>query len=403
MKTWAKDALTHVKDYDFNLDEEKKNEQPIQQAKKQPPPIPPPPSKLLPPPNMILLPPSNALINKQPQQSSSQTPVPQLSANVKQQTQVDSGTDNNNIEEKGEQQDDQEDDQQYAALFAQKCLALNITFYENKGTEQFGIVTAMILRQPLEGTDKQIKEIQKRQDSQCDPLLNGFDRMGDDFPKIVFDQGVAEGLLTLFNTRELDKIPKSSVQAFYRLSSLNIQVKKLLIQINPFMGLIRLLDSANLDIIDEILKSILLLVMMSSQQEPTETHPHFQEISYQLGIEKLLKQFKENRDRAYEVDHKNEAKNDLFDNFSMFNQIGIFKSFKNAMTYYTPKEIMNRSALIIALISRKQTDIDREIFYEIKKYVDGLFDDDEQISTAIKIAQPELASTKQITFNVQQN
>ncbi|KAA6357314.1 MAG: hypothetical protein EZS28_047159, partial [Streblomastix strix] len=156
------------------------------------------------------------------------------------------------------------------------------------------------LLQPLVGTQEQIQSIIEMQEMDCKLLSQQLeDRYDDEFRGNIIDSGVAEGLQFIFENRELNLISRPLSYVFFDLTSpASDKIRLQLYEIQPFLGLIRLLEHSDILVVVDAIHSLFNILASGAETAPrTEPHPQFDDLSSWNGIEKIFQLFRRNLDK----------------------------------------------------------------------------------------------------------
>ncbi|KAA6396048.1 MAG: hypothetical protein EZS28_008424 [Streblomastix strix] len=156
------------------------------------------------------------------------------------------------------------------------------------------------LKQPIEGTQEQQKNITQRQETDVlllSLILEG--RNDNELRKRILSSGIVESLLTIFIKRDLNSITRTYSLAFFHLTNLsNNEVILLIAEKKPYPGLIRLLEHTVDDIVNDSISSIFHILQTGSNTSPeSDPHPHYQSLQQFDGIKKIFALFKKNIDK----------------------------------------------------------------------------------------------------------
>ncbi|KAA6394302.1 MAG: hypothetical protein EZS28_010173 [Streblomastix strix] len=164
---------------------------------------------------------------------------------------------------------------------------------------------ALDLKIPLDGTDEQKKQILNEQEIDCEFLINTIkDKKCDEGRKKVFEAGIIEGFLYIFENREINQTSRKITFTFSNLTpSCNNEELLLIFAKNPFPGLLRLLEHSDVDIVNDGICSIYNILNAGLNTTPVDSlHPHYDEMLKYGGIEKIFNLFKKNLNK-FSRDH----------------------------------------------------------------------------------------------------
>ncbi|KAA6399691.1 MAG: putative NEK/NEK2 protein kinase [Streblomastix strix] len=162
------------------------------------------------------------------------------------------------------------------------------------------------LKQPIEGTQEQQKDVTQRQETDVLLLSSVIEGRNDnELRKRIISSGIVESLLTIFTTRDLNSITETYSSAFFQLTHpSNVEIKLLLLQKKPYPGLIRLLEHTDNHIPGYAIASIFNIQLSGSNTtSQSDPHPHYETIQESDGIKKMFALFQKNgckysRDRS---------------------------------------------------------------------------------------------------------
>ncbi|KAA6378540.1 MAG: hypothetical protein EZS28_025933 [Streblomastix strix] len=131
----------------------------------------------------------------------------------------------------------------------------------------------------------------QRQIEICEYLIEMFKDYpkNDEYRKRCIQSGIAKALLNIFETWKLEDIKQQFSDAFRNLTyTNNNEIKQLLFNLNPFKGLLNLLNHSNCDIQKRAINSIFNIQKggLNSTSE-SDVHPQFDAIASIGGIEKI--------------------------------------------------------------------------------------------------------------------
>ncbi|KAA6391652.1 MAG: hypothetical protein EZS28_012824 [Streblomastix strix] len=155
------------------------------------------------------------------------------------------------------------------------------------------------LQIPFEVTRKE--EIIQKQESSCKQLTQEFLNKDDnEGRKLAIQIGIADSLLKIFATRELETLSQAYAIAFFWLTfPCSFEIRQLIFQLNPYPALLRLLDSTNEANIDVTNLTIFNIQESGSETtQVTEAHHHYEVFIQCKGIEKLLELLDRNVDES---------------------------------------------------------------------------------------------------------
>ncbi|KAA6369803.1 MAG: hypothetical protein EZS28_034669 [Streblomastix strix] len=153
------------------------------------------------------------------------------------------------------------------------------------------------LKIPLEGTEKEKKEILDVQESKLQTLLTVI-KQNQDSPnkKEVITSRVITELNKILKDRDLNDMQSSISSIFVELTtSVKLEVILLLQNQNPFPGLIRLLKHPNPQVVIDSTKTIYnILTNSSNSTDPTSHHPSFCMLKQCNGLNGIMTLFNAN-------------------------------------------------------------------------------------------------------------
>ncbi|KAA6377588.1 MAG: putative serine threonine-protein kinase nek2 [Streblomastix strix] len=144
----------------------------------------------------------------------------------------------------------------------------------------------------------QNEQVVRKQTKYCMRLKKMFYNKEDDEGRLLAIQlGIAEQLISIFETWELESITQPFSEAFYALTTPVIdEIRQVLFTLKPYQGLMRLLTHSNNDIVAFSLLSINNIICAGANlTEETQPHPHYDVIQSFAGIDKLLTLFRGNK------------------------------------------------------------------------------------------------------------
>ncbi|KAA6367060.1 MAG: hypothetical protein EZS28_037413, partial [Streblomastix strix] len=162
------------------------------------------------------------------------------------------------------------------------------------------------LQMMLNGTDEQIREINNRKESICQILYSLLQiRQEYEYRRIAIEIGIADLLLKVFKTLDLEKITQIFVKTFFVFTyPYNKHVNKALFELRPFQSLLRILNHSDKQIVNFGILSIdNILYGGAVGSDPDSVHPYFDEFKQVGGITKISAMFKKETDKF----NKNEA------------------------------------------------------------------------------------------------
>ncbi|KAA6400719.1 MAG: hypothetical protein EZS28_003749 [Streblomastix strix] len=150
---------------------------------------------------------------------------------------------------------------------------------------------------PLEGTDEEKKQITEIQESDCKLLSKIVEDKEDNIGiKRMIESGVVESLLFIYTNRDLNSITQTYSSAFLHITiNSNDEIQLLLLEKNPYPGLIRLLEHPDDDIASDAIDSIFNILEVGSITTPdANPHPHYDSLQACDGIKKIFALFQKN-------------------------------------------------------------------------------------------------------------
>ncbi|KAA6379386.1 MAG: hypothetical protein EZS28_025088 [Streblomastix strix] len=147
----------------------------------------------------------------------------------------------------------------------------------------------------FKGTQDEKEEIIKLQESDCLFLYSILHRREDIQSRIdAINSGIIDILLHIFASRDLDDITRPYTNLFFVFTHPpNFIICQLLIQKQPFLSLLRLLDHKDENIVSDAIASIGSILHYSAVgTEMDSQHPFFEDLASAGGIEKLFSLFK---------------------------------------------------------------------------------------------------------------
>ncbi|KAA6338133.1 MAG: hypothetical protein EZS28_052726 [Streblomastix strix] len=160
------------------------------------------------------------------------------------------------------------------------------------------------MKQPFAGSEEEKKQIIKKQESILVLLYAMLqDREDDSMRKNLIDSGVAEGLLSVFERRELDFISVAETKTFFSITTpASDQIRLQLFDRRPFPGLLRILEHTDSIVVENGINSIYNILLSGSNTiQITETHPHYESLQDSNGVEKIYQLFNRNIDKFSKV------------------------------------------------------------------------------------------------------
>ncbi|KAA6377666.1 MAG: hypothetical protein EZS28_026807 [Streblomastix strix] len=130
----------------------------------------------------------------------------------------------------------------------------------------------------------------QRQIEICEYLNDIFkdSKINNEYRKRCINSGIAKALLNIFENWQLEDIKEQHSQAFFKLTRTNNENKQLLFTLDPFKGLLNLLNHSNINIQSNGIDSIFNIQkggLNSTSQ--TEIHPYVDSIASLGGIGKI--------------------------------------------------------------------------------------------------------------------
>ncbi|KAA6368454.1 MAG: hypothetical protein EZS28_036019, partial [Streblomastix strix] len=156
------------------------------------------------------------------------------------------------------------------------------------------------LKSPMIGTEEQIKRIQQKQEDDCFNLLSLLEGHYDnDLWREIVNSGIFDEFRRIFETREVNSIPKIFIKTFTILiTPTNNEIGLLIYQKSLYPGLFCLFQHSDIDISQYAIVSILTLILVGiNTSELNEKHPHFKEMEPYGGIEKIFKLFEQKKSK----------------------------------------------------------------------------------------------------------
>ncbi|KAA6378244.1 MAG: hypothetical protein EZS28_026229 [Streblomastix strix] len=152
----------------------------------------------------------------------------------------------------------------------------------------------------VSGTDEQQKLAYGKQENDCDTLQVIFKGKEDNIGRMrAIEEGVVEGCIHIFETRELEQITQPFPEAFLVLTEpASTEINLLIYSKKPFQGLVRLLDHKDNRIVADAIRSLINIITAGSDSTPNkEPHPYYQSLQEIGAIEKLFKLQQNNEDK----------------------------------------------------------------------------------------------------------
>ncbi|KAA6391413.1 MAG: hypothetical protein EZS28_013058, partial [Streblomastix strix] len=170
----------------------------------------------------------------------------------------------------------------------------------NKRLANFSSINE-VLQKPLDGTQKQINDVLKKQENVCIKLNEMFkDREDDEGRQFANQAGIVDSLLKIYSTYDLNLINHSFTSAFVAITQpCSVNIREQLFRDNIYTTLFRLLKYKGQDkhvVIDALMSIFYILSALAIKSKQLETHPHFEMVNKQQGVLKLYKLFLESRD-----------------------------------------------------------------------------------------------------------
>ncbi|KAA6361084.1 MAG: hypothetical protein EZS28_043389 [Streblomastix strix] len=143
----------------------------------------------------------------------------------------------------------------------------------------------------------------QRQIEICEYLIELFkdSKINDEYRNRFILSGAAKALLNIFQNWKLEDIKEQYSEAFFLLAyTSNEEIIQLLFTLNPFKGLLNLLEHSNIIIQKRGLESIFNIQLGGSRSKSkTEVHPYFDAIASLVGIEKIYEFMNRNNTTKY--------------------------------------------------------------------------------------------------------
>ncbi|KAA6390809.1 MAG: hypothetical protein EZS28_013663 [Streblomastix strix] len=152
------------------------------------------------------------------------------------------------------------------------------------------------LRQSIDGTEEEKKEIIKKQEFNCILLYSVLYRREDyQLRRDVIDAGIVDALIHIYTSRDLNNISKPYIEVFFVLTHpYCFPVSQLLIEKKSFPSLLRLLDHQDDIVVGSAIVSINnILCAGAIETELVSNHPYQKELASAGGIEKIFSLFKQ--------------------------------------------------------------------------------------------------------------
>ncbi|KAA6354576.1 MAG: hypothetical protein EZS28_049897 [Streblomastix strix] len=130
----------------------------------------------------------------------------------------------------------------------------------------------------------------QRQIEICEYLIEMFkdSKKNDEYRKRCINSGIAKALLNIFENWKLEDIKESHSDVFLNITLTNNEIKQLLFNLDPFKGLLNLLNHSNSNIQQNGLVSIFNIQLGGSNTtSDSEIHPYFDSLASVGGIEKI--------------------------------------------------------------------------------------------------------------------
>ncbi|KAA6368673.1 MAG: hypothetical protein EZS28_035801 [Streblomastix strix] len=143
----------------------------------------------------------------------------------------------------------------------------------------------------------------QRQIEICEYLIEMFKDIdkNDEYRKRCINSGIAKALLNMFENWQLEDIKEQHARAFHFLTyNNNNEILQLLFTLNPFKGLLNLLNHSNSNIQLYGLVSIFnIQIGRENSTSIAEVHPYFDSIASIGGIEKIYEFMNRNNTTQY--------------------------------------------------------------------------------------------------------
>ncbi|KAA6402330.1 MAG: hypothetical protein EZS28_002135 [Streblomastix strix] len=143
----------------------------------------------------------------------------------------------------------------------------------------------------------------QRQIEICEYLIELFkdSKINDEYRNRFIQCGAAKALLNIFQNWKLEDIKEQYSEAFFLLAyTSNEEIIQLIFTLNPFKGLLNLLEHSNIIIQKRGLESIFNIQLGGSRSKSkTEVHPYFDAIASIGGIEKIYEFMNRNNTTKY--------------------------------------------------------------------------------------------------------
>ncbi|KAA6352981.1 MAG: hypothetical protein EZS28_051492, partial [Streblomastix strix] len=153
------------------------------------------------------------------------------------------------------------------------------------------------LKQPIEGTQEQQKNITQRQETDLLLLSSTIeDRNDNELKKRIIPSGIVESLLAIFINRDLNSITRTySLAFFYLTNPSSDEVIHLLLEKKPYTGLIHLVEHTDDLVASDAIASIINILQTGSNTTPvSDPHPHYESLQQCDGIKKIFALFQKN-------------------------------------------------------------------------------------------------------------
>ncbi|KAA6369358.1 MAG: hypothetical protein EZS28_035115, partial [Streblomastix strix] len=143
----------------------------------------------------------------------------------------------------------------------------------------------------------------QRQIEICEYLIEMFKDVdkNDENRKRCIKCGIAKALLNMFENWKLEDIKLEHSEAFFKLTvTSNEEILQLLFTLDPFKGLLNLLEHSNINIQKRGIEAIYNIQFGGTKTtSETEAHPYFDTIASLIGIEKIYEFMKRNNTTKY--------------------------------------------------------------------------------------------------------
>ncbi|KAA6382856.1 MAG: hypothetical protein EZS28_021617 [Streblomastix strix] len=208
---------------------------------------------------------------------------------------------------------------EYQSKLHNQRSGLLTTIIQEKDLEKRKIIPwqkiAKDMNKPInEENEEEIQELQEKIEQGCETIKSTLQgKIVYVKRKEIIQRGIVEGLINIFEHRDLKLVTRSQTVAFANLTApCSTDTLILLYEKQHYPGLMRLFDHQNQLIVDDAVASLFNIVCGGSSSVPeTEAHPHYQSMIECDGIKKLHNLFQRSADK-YSKDRSASALGKLY-------------------------------------------------------------------------------------------